>query len=366
MQMHPESALPPHLLASRPPDWPEPEALAFGQYLAPYLVESQHLDGAGWSAPCLTPRTASSALIAGGAVQYGLSVFEGIKAYRDARGGLHLFRAAEHVARLQASARRLGMPEPPEALCLQLFDLAVQMHAALIPPYGRGALYLRPTLFADEEGLGLRPAKRHRMSIVVNPCCDPQFKRVRLWAEPELIRAAPGGLGAAKTGANYAAGLAGLMRARERGYDDVVWLDAQTHTQLGEAGTMNLFVQIGDVVLTPPLDGTILAGVTRDSVIQWLRSQGIRVSEQAITLNALRAGAQAGTLGAAFGTGTAARVVLIDAIGTADGDLWFGDSDLAAQVSRALKQIQEGSDRRYAHWCRPVVDPCAVELVAAA
>ncbi|HEY1078257.1 MAG TPA: aminotransferase class IV [Fontimonas sp.] len=359
-----ESALPTHLLASRPPDWPEPEALGFGQYLGPYLVESQHLDGAGWSAPCLTPRTASHASVAGGAVQYALSVFEGLKAYRDARGALHLFRVDDHVARLQASARRLCLPEPPAALCLQLFDLAVQMHAALLPAYGRGSLYLRPTVFADEECLGLRPAKRHRLSIVVTPCSDPLLKRLRLWAEPELIRAAPGGLGAAKTGANYAAGLPGLLRARERGYDDVVWLDAHTHSQLGEAGTMNLFVQIGDEVLTPALDGTILAGITRDSVMQWLVAQGIRVRECALALADLHAAQRAGTLGTAFGTGTAVRVTQITAIGDGASELHFADTGLAARVSQALKQIQEGSDRQYARWCKPVVDPFALEAAA--
>ncbi len=366
MQLPTETALPTHLLASRPPDWPEPEALGFGQYLGAYLVESQHIDGGGWSAPCLTPRTASSAAIAGGAVQYALSVFEGAKAYRDARGGLHLFRPLDHVARLQASARRLCLPEPPTELCLQLFDLAVQMHAALIPAYGRGSLYLRPTVFADEECLGLRPARRHRLSIVVTPCSDPLLKRLRLWAEPEFIRAAPGGLGAAKTGANYAAGLSGLVRARERGYDDVVWLDAHTHTQLGEAGTMNLFVQIGDEVLTPPLDGTILAGITRDSVMQWLRAQGIPVLERTITLDDLRNARLAGTLGTAFGTGTAVRVTLIESIGDGEHELQFTDTGLAAKVSHALKQIQEGGDRQYAHWLTPIVDPCAVELVTAA
>ncbi len=364
MQLSTETALPTHLLASRPPDWPEPEALGFGQYLGPYLVESQHLDGAGWSAPCLTPRTASSAAIAGGAVQYGLSVFEGLKAYRAADGSLHLFRMDDHIARLQASARRLGMPAPPAALCAQLFDLAVQMHAALIPPYGRGSLYLRPTVFADEECLGLRPAKRHRLSIVVTPCSDPLLKRLRLWAEPELIRAAPGGLGAAKTGANYAAGLAGLVRARERGYDDVVWLDAFTHTQLGEAGTMNLFVQIGNEVLTPALDGTILAGITRDSVMQWLRAEGTPVRECTITLDDLRKASLAGTLGTAFGTGSAVRVTQITAIGDGEHDLVFKDSGLSARVSQALKQIQEGSERRFAHWRTPVVDPLALEAAA--
>lgn len=346
MRLPPQHPLRPPL----PPDWPAPEALGFGQHLGPYLAEVQHRDDGGWSAPSLTPRTAAPVAVACGAVQYGLSVFEGLKAFRAADGTIHLFRPLAHARRLQASARRLGMPEPPEELFLLLCRLAVEVHAEFVPPHGRGSLYLRPTLFADEECLGLRAATRHRLSVAVTACSDPPLKVLRLWAEPELIRAAPGGLGAAKTGANYAAGLGGLRRAKTRGYDDVVWLDAATHTQLGEAGTMNLFVQIGDEVVTPPLDGTILAGVTRDSAIELLREGGVRVSEMAIGLDDLAAAEAAGLLGTAFGTGTAARLVRIASIGDGVREIRFRDTVLAASLSAQLKAIQHGDTLRHAAW----------------
>lgn len=343
---------PPHaaLEAPLPPDWPAPEALGFGQYLAPYLIHAGHGTETGWGTPTVNTRNATSLPIASGGLQYGLSVFEGLKAFRAADGGVHLFRPRDHARRLQDSARRLGMPEPPEDLFMILCQLAVQVHARYLPPTGRGSLYLRPTLYAEEESLGLRAATRHRLCVVVTPCADPPLKTVRLWAEPELIRAAPGGLGAAKTGANYAAGLGGLLRARQHGYDDVVWCDARSHTQLGEAGTMNLFVQIGDEMLTPPLDGTILAGITRDSLMRLMRADGMRVSEQVITLDDLSRAQLAGQLGTALGVGTAARLVRIAEISDGARSLVFPDTGLATRLGAALKQVQEGSSHALRHW----------------
>ena len=351
--------LPPQapLLAQLPPDWPAPEVLGFGQHLGPYLVEAPHRIESGWGPPSLTPRAAAPLPVASGATQYALSVFEGLKAYRDADDGIHLFRARDHAQRLQRSAERLFLPVPPQALILQLCRLAVQVHANYVPPHGRGALYLRPTLFAEEECLGLRPAARHRLSVVVTSCSDPRPKTLRLWAEPELIRAAPGGLGAAKTGANYAAGIGGLLRAQARGYDDVAWLDAATHTQLGEAGTMNLFVQIGDAVITPPLDGTILAGITRDCVMTLLAEHGLRSLQRRLTLDELASAAAAGTLGAAFGTGTAVRIVRIAAIGDGAREICFRETGLVETLHAALKQAQEDRRLDTRDWCEVVEPP---------
>ncbi len=338
------------LEAPLPPDWPAPESLGFGQHLAPYLVHAGHGAQTGWSSPIINPRNATPLAVATGGLQYGLSVFEGLKAYRGPQGQIHLFRPRDHARRLQLSARRLGMPEPPEALFMTLCQLAVQVHARYLPPHGRGALYLRPTLYAEEEVLGLRPATHHRIAVVVTPCADPLPKTARMWAEPELIRAAPGGLGAAKTGANYAAGLGGLMRARAQGFDDVVWLDAHTHQYLGEAGTMNLFVQIGEELLTPPLDGTILAGITRDSLLRLLHAEGISVNEQAISLDDLGHAQLAGQLGTAFGVGTAARLVRINEIGDGERRLLFRDTGLADHLYRALKRVQEGDSHVLPEW----------------
>lgn len=340
--------------ASLPLDWPQPEALGFGNHLGPTLIHCEH-DGHGWSAPQIAARDTLRLAIASGGLQYGLSVFEGLKTYRAPDGSLHLFRPHNHAARLAASAQRLCIPEIPEDVFLETCRLAVLMHEAFVPPHGRGALYLRPTLHAEEEGLGLKRASRHRYSVTVTPCSDPPLKSLRLWAEPELIRAAVGGLGAAKTGANYAAGLGGLVRARERGYDDVIWLDAATHGWIGEAGTMNIFAQIGPTLVTPPLDGTILAGVTRDAILRIAQDSGIETIEAPIHLDELHDAARNGRLRAAFGCGTASRIVKITAIGTTAGEIELpADQPLVQRLTLRLKAVQEGASTDYAEWRVPV------------
>jgi len=329
---------------------PQPENLGFGRYLGAHLVLAEH-DGAQWSAPGLLPREALRVPVASAGVQYGLSVFEGLKAYRGADGGVHLFRPQAHAHRFAASAARLGLPTVDEALFVESCAMAVDAHRKLLPPYGRGSLYLRPTIHADEEFLGLRCAQRHRYSVVVSACSDPVMKRLRLWAEPQLIRAAVGGLGAAKTGANYAAGLTGLMHAQAKGYDDVVWLDAATHTRLGEAGSMNLFVRIGSRLLTPPLDGCILAGITRDSLLQMARRARLDAVECEIRLDDLAIAQQRGELGGAFGCGTAARVVAIDEIGDSARCIRFSAQDACvSELCAALKDVQEGGTSDWPQW----------------
>ena len=324
---------------------PQPENLGFGRYLGAHLVLAEH-DGAQWSAPGLLPREALRVPVASAGVQYGLSVFEGLKAYRGADGGVHLFRPQAHAHRFAASAARLGLPTVAEALFVESCAMAVDAHRKLLPPYGRGSLYLRPTIHADEEFLGLRRAQRHRYSVVVSACSDPVMKRLRLWAEPHLIRAAVGGLGAAKTGANYAAGLAGLTRAQANGYDDVVWLDAATHTRLGEAGSMNLFVRIGSRLLTPPLDGCILAGITRDSLIQLLREEGLQVREEPYSIDQWRADATEGRLLETMACGTAAVVTPVGTVLGPDGEFTIGSGgtgQMTHKIREKLVGIQKGT-----------------------
>lgn len=329
---------------SLPSNWPQPEELGFGQHLAPLVVLADHRPARGWSPLRVVPRAEALTPVASGGMQYGLSVFEGLKVYRDAQGVAQLFRPRAHAARLAASAERLGMPVLDEGRFLEACHMAARIHEAYLPPHGRGSLYLRPTLYADEEALGFRVATRHQLAVIVMPCCDPPpLKTLSLWAEPELTRAALGGLGAAKTGGNYAAGLLGMLRAKGQGCDDVAWLDAATHTKLAEAGTMNLFVEIDRVWCTPPLDGTILAGVTRDTLVQLMRAEGLGVDEREIDLRELPALGRAGRLGGAVGTGTAARVVRIASISGPVQTVQFRDAGQGARFSALLKTAQECS-----------------------
>ena len=333
-----------------PASLPEPKALGFGLYMAPFAVSAMHETGEGWSAPEVLPRAALGLELASGALQYGLSVFEGAKAYRTSDGGLHLFRAREHIARLQRSAARLCLPDIDEAALMKMLLRAVEVHRDWVPPAGRGSLYLRPTLFACEEGLGLRTASRHRLVVLASPASNPLCAPKRLWAERELIRAADGGLGAAKTAANYAASLLGAQRARLRGFDDALWLDAREHRYLGEAGAANLFVALDDRVLTPALDGSILAGITRDSVIALLREAGHRVEETFISLDDLQGWQQSGRLREVFGVGTAVRLFPVAEIAWGEASVRPSASVLSAWLVRRLAEVQEASSADWPQW----------------
>lgn len=333
----------PALPASWPSALPEPEALGFGAHLGPWIVEVAHEAGRGWGVPRIVAREDGRIDLATGGLQYGLSVFEGLKAFRGPDGSACLFRPREHARRLSRSAERLAMPTVPECLFMDLAWCALQLHRDWLPPHGRGSLYLRPTLFACEEGLGLREASRHVLAIIATPCSQPARKPKRLWAERELVRAAPGGIGAAKTGGNYAASLLGMRQARACGYDDVLWLDAAERRWMGEAGTANLFVALDERILTPPLDGSILPGITRDCVIELLKARGHRVEETSIALEWLLVWSAQGRLREIFCTGTAVRITPVEEIAWNRGAVRAPAGPLTEELDRSLSGIQEAT-----------------------
>lgn len=341
---------------SRWPDGlPEPEVLGFGRHVAPFVVYAEHDEHRGWSQPAVQPREALRLDIASAGLQYGLSVFEGLKAYRDADDALHLFRPLQHIRRLQRSAQQLCLPVMPEALLMTMARRAVEMHRDWVPPHRRGSLYLRPTLYACEESLGLRRAARHALAIVATPCSSPDTTTPkRLWAERDLVRAPLGGLGAAKTAANYAASVYGAQAARARGCDDALWLDAAEHRYLGEAGTMNVFVALRGRVLTPPLDGSILAGITRDAVLSLLPEFGLQVEETAIALDDLLRWQRSGDLREIFGVGTAARVAPVAEIVWDGARVAAAGGDLAARLAQRLADLQDGAAADAYGWRVPV------------
>jgi branched-chain amino acid aminotransferase len=287
-------------------------------------------------------------------VQYGLSCFEGLKAFRGPDGRVHLFRADRHGERMAASCARLCLPPLPAPDFVRAVGAFVAANERHVPAHARGALYVRPTIAAAEEFLGVRPARRHLLSIVGTPVARPAAQPLSLWIERELVRAAPGGIGAAKTGGNYAAGLLGAERAKQRGLDQVVWLDAIERRFLAEAGVMNVFVVLGDEVVTPPLDGTILAGVTRASCLDLLRSFGVTARERPVALDELIAASRDGSLREAFGTGTAACVVPITRMVGETEDLRIPAGALAPRLREAIEAIQEGRAADPGGWRQPV------------
>ena len=295
---------------SEPGPLPKPP-LGFGKHFTDHIFWADQDDAGGWRDFRIVPISSLGLDIASGALQYGLSVFEGLKAHEYSRDrSIQLFRPEQHAARMTISAERLCLPPFPEDALVEACKALTKVDERFVPEAGAGALYLRPVLFATEGYLGVRPASRNALAILASPV-DAYFgagHALRLWAERELFCAAPGGVGSVKTGGNYALSLMAARRAAGRGFDQVLWLDSQEHRFLGEAGTMNVFVHLKGRMVTPPLDGTILAGVTRHSVITLLGDLGVPVEERPIDLDELLAASEKGELLEIFGSGTAAVI----------------------------------------------------------
>lgn len=320
-----------------------PGKLGFGKVLAPFALVADHDPERGWHDARFVRREDATTLGAGAAVQYALSVFEGLKALRAPDGKVFLFRPELHARRMIKSAERLTLPPLSEADFIAACAKVVRELDAWVPAHGAGSLYLRPTIFATEEFLGVRPSTTHRLAVIASAADAFYDHALRLWAEPHYIRAAPGGLGEAKTGANYAASLLGAEQAKKKGYDQVLWLDAHRHALLGEAGTMNVFVVIDGVVKTPALDGTILPGVTRDACLALLRARGVKCEETDIPLADVLAAAKAGRVSEAFGTGTAAIIAPISTIGTEAGVVEIpAPGEISRSLKTELEAIQQG------------------------
>ncbi|MDB5219491.1 MAG: Branched-chain amino acid aminotransferase [Myxococcaceae bacterium] len=338
---------------SRPDDGP----LGFGRYFTDHVAVATH-DGDSWSALRIVPAGEPTADVVSGAVQYALSVFEGLKAYRAADGVVRTFRVDAHAKRFEASAGGLCLPPVNPSMFVDAVSSLTRVDADWCPTLERGALYIRPTIFASEPFLGVRPAATHTFVVVLSPVgayfSGPE-RPLRLWAERERVRAAPGGVGWIKTGGNYAASLYASQQARARGFDQVLWLDALRHELLEEAGTMNVFVRIGERVYTPPVGQTVLAGVTRDSCLTLLRKWGVDVEERAVSLGEL-ADAPAADL-EIWGTGTAAGVSRIGEVAWNGGSVRANDATIATRLRDALTSIQSGTAPDEHGWLQPIEAP---------
>ncbi|MGC9504607.1 branched-chain amino acid aminotransferase [Baaleninema sp.] len=267
------------------------------------------------------------------ALHYGQSVFEGMKAYKSPQGEPLLFRPGANFDRINRSAARLCMPPIPEEIFMEGLQELIRLDADWIPTRPGSALYIRPIYFATDESIGLRPSERYTLAIMSCPVGAYYAEPVKLTVTRQYVRAFPGGTGAAKAAGNYAASLLADREAKQQGYDNVLWLDGVHHKYIEECGTMNVFFVIDGVVVTPELQGTILPGITRESVLRLLRDMEVPVEERAIALDEIIDAADAGTLQEAFGAGTAATIAHIETINTGDREL----------------QLPPASDRKYAN-----------------
>ncbi len=322
----------------------------FGTVFTDHMVVIDYDEAkGGWQTPAIGPREAIALDPAASVLHYAQEIFEGMKAFAHADGGLALFRPEANAARFNASARRMAMPEIPEALFLAAVRALVTADAAWLPPIAGGSLYIRPFMFASEAFLGVRPAKQYKFIVIISAAGN-YFKKgvnpVKIWVAQDYVRAAPGGTGAAKTGGNYAASLVPQAQATAQGCDQVVFLDAIEHKWVEELGGMNLFfVRADGSVITPPLTGTILPGITRDSLIAMLREEGLDVREEAYSIDQWRAEAESGLLLETMACGTAAVVTPVGTVASPDGEFHIGAGgigQMTAKMRERLVDIQHG------------------------
>ncbi|MBM2617499.1 branched-chain amino acid aminotransferase [Actinoplanes sp. LDG1-06] len=321
----------------------------FGRIFTDHMVTIRYADGKGWYEPRVEARAPIPMDPASAVLHYAQEIFEGLKAYTLPDGGVAMFRPDANAARFTQSAQRMAMPSLPEETFLQSLREIISIDRSWLPPGDEGSLYLRPFAYASEVFLGVRPSMEYLYLVIASPV-GPYFsggvKPVSVWVTPDYTRAAPGGTGAAKCGGNYAAGLSAQAEAIENGCDQVVYLDAVERKYIDELGGMNVFVVLDDgTLVTPPLTGTILPGITRDSVIKLAERAGRKVEERAISLEELRTGAASGAIREAFACGTAAVITPIGTVKSADGAFTIADGgtgEITDDLRKQLVDIQRG------------------------
>ncbi|MCC6751282.1 MAG: branched-chain amino acid aminotransferase [Deltaproteobacteria bacterium] len=330
------------------PKPPSEAQLGFGRYFTDHMFLYNYTPELGWHQPRIVPYAPLTLDPACVVLHYGQQTFEGLKAYRGVDGGVRLFRHMHHLERLSRSAARLCIPAFDKQAVGDALKQLVLLDRQWIPKSEGCSLYIRPNIIATDAVLGVRPSLGYLLYIILNPvgAYYPEgFNPVKIMVEEEHVRAIAGGVGEAKTGGNYAASLLGQMEAKKRGFTQVLWLDGKEHKYVEEVGTMNIFFVIGDEVITSPLTGSILHGVTRDSVLRILRDWGHHVSERLLSIHEVVAAAENGTLKEVFGTGTAAVVSPVGAFSFRGTMHTVGDGhtgQLSQQLYDYLLGIQYG------------------------
>jgi len=285
--------------------------LGFGDIFTDHMFTMEYESGKGWFNAEIQPYGKLSVDPAAMGIHYGQEVFEGLKAYYGKGGRIHLFRARDNFERLNRSARRMCMPEVDIDFAMNAMKKLILLDKKWIPRSRGTSLYIRPTMLATEPHLGVRPAKTYIFYIIIGPV-GAYYKEglnpVKIYVEDFYVRAPVGGTGEAKTAGNYGASLLAAEKAQQKGFTQVLWLDAAEKKYVEEVGTMNMFFVINGEVITAPLTGSILPGMTRASVIQIVKDWGMKVTERSIAIDEVVEASENGTLKEAFGTGTAAVI----------------------------------------------------------
>jgi branched-chain amino acid aminotransferase len=341
---------------SRKPKPADESKLGFGQIFCDHMFKMDYLADKGWHNPRITAYGPLSLDPAALVLHYGQEVFEGLKAYRGVDGGIYMFRPMANLERMNRSNRRLCIPELPLEECLEhLFELVRTEHE-WVPTLEGTSLYVRPTVIATEACLGVKVSSEYLYYVIMGPvgAYYPEgFNPVKIYVEENYVRAAAGGIGEAKTMGNYAASLLAAEEAHAKGFTQVLWLDACDKKSIEEVGTMNMFFVIDGEVITSPLTGSILPGITRDSVITLCRHWGLPLSERKLTIDEVLEAQAAGKLEEAFGTGTAAVISPVGSIHYRGSDYTVGDGgtgELSQRLYDGLTGIQLGKQEDPFGW----------------
>ncbi|MBO7763026.1 MAG: branched-chain amino acid aminotransferase [Clostridia bacterium] len=320
------------------------EKLGFGRVFTDHMFMMDWESGRGWYDARIVPFGRIDLHPASTVLHYGAEIFEGLKAYRRADGGVQLFRPIENIRRMNNSAERMSLPQMDEDMMLEILTTFVRLEERWVPKTFGTSLYLRPFLYGNDEHLGVHAVHRATFVLIASPSGSyyaEGINPVGIMIESEDVRAVRGGTGYAKCGGNYAASTRAGERAAARGYSQVLWLDGVERKYIEEVGAMNVMFRIGDEIVTPALSGSILPGITRKSCLEVLRNQGYKVSERLLSLDELLAALEDGSLKEAWGCGTAAVVSPIGKLAYGDKEYVVGNGGIG-EITQKLYDILTG------------------------
>lgn len=318
------------------------QPLGFGHIFTDHMFVMNYTEGKGWHDPRIVPYGEISIEPSAMVFHYGQSMFEGMKAYRGKDDTIYLFRPDMNAKRANQSNQRLCIPEIPEELFVEAVKAVVDVDRDWVPSDPGTSLYIRPFVIATDAFLGVAPSKTYLFMVILSPSgayYESGLEPVGIWIEDEYVRAVKGGMGFAKTGGNYAASLIAQVKAHDSGYSQVLWLDGVERKYIEEVGAMNICFKISGKVVTPMLNGSILPGITRNSILQVCRDWGYEVEERRISVDELVAAAKDGTLEEVFGTGTAAVVSPVNKLRYEDDVMNIGDGSIGELTQKLYDEL---------------------------
>lgn len=338
------------------------DSIGFGSIYTDHMFLMNYDDGKGWYSPRVVPYGDISLDPCAMCFHYGQTIFEGLKAYSTANGEIRLFRPDKNFERMNLSCDRLCIPQIDEELCLAGLKKLVEIDKDWVPKADNTSLYIRPFIIATDAQLGVRPSNSYLFVIVLSPSglyYNSGLAPVKIYVEKDYVRAVKGGMGMAKTGGNYAVSLKSQVDAHDSGYSQTLWLDGVERKYIEEVGSMNIFFVIGDEVITPEVNGSILSGITRMSMIEVLKKENYKVVERKISIDEIVESYDNGTLKEVFGTGTAAVISPVGTLKYDDKVMVINDDKTGAisqHLYETLTSIQYGKIADEFGWTVKVCD----------